>query len=176
MQALFSRGIESKTLAVPVCLPWDTQDPGRVIETDEWVTGAGWGITGTSRSQTMLLLCNIVQMILEIAAKLTNNGHTLIVAVKICTALHPTQRVNSHITEYNRTVFTEQQDKFSGASTDTLQGADLQLVSAEDCRPLVREGLNLDLPRSTFCTSSRNGEDGVQMIVETKLFMCICEH
>ena len=62
------------------------------------------------------------------------------------------------ITEYNRTVFTEQQNKFSGASTDTLQGADLQLVSPEDCRPLVRDGLNLDLPRSTFCTSSRNGE------------------
>ena len=94
----------TKTLAVPICLPWHDADPGRTIKTGECATVAGWGIT-----------------------------------------------------EYNRTFFRAQQEKFQGASTDTLQGVDLQLISAEDCTSLARETLFTDLPRSTFCTSSGRG-------------------
>ena len=94
----------TKTLAVPICLPWHDADPGRTIKTGECATVAGWGIT-----------------------------------------------------EYNRTFFLMQQEKFQGASTDTLQGVDLQLVSAEDCISLAKETLFTDLPQSTFCTNSEGG-------------------
>ena len=96
--------MESKTLAVPVCLPWHDKDPGRTIKIFKCATVAGWGIA-----------------------------------------------------EYNRTFFQAQQDKFHGASTDTLQGVNLQLISAEDCKSKAKETLSIDLPPSTFCTNSERG-------------------
>ena len=43
-QMFKSPGLESKTLAVPICLPWKRDDVGRVVFTDQGATSAGWGI------------------------------------------------------------------------------------------------------------------------------------
>ena len=54
--------------------------------------------------------------------------------------------------------FEEQQEMFSGASVDILQGVDLKLLTAEECEQPANETLFLQkFPQSTFCSSGKDG-------------------